>query len=329
MALHSLPARRRDAIACAALLVCAASAFGAERYPSRPIRFVVGFLPGGPSDTLARVVGAKLAEQMGQTVIVDNRAGAGGNVSAEIVSLAQPDGHTLLLGTGGPFVIVPITAQKVRFDPDRDFAPVTKLGDSMSLLEVHPSTGFNHWKDLVAAAKAKPGEINYGSSGVGTIHHLAGELLSSMTGIKMNHVPYKGSGAVLPAILSGEVRVAFGPILPAIPHVKAGRVKALGVGGAQRSGAAPDIPTLAEQGLPGFEASSWYGVFVPAKTPKDIVARLHKELTSALAAAEVRERLSRDGVDPDSSTPEQLAARVQLERTTWSRVIKQANLKIN
>ena len=313
----------------AALAAYAATATAAERYPARPIRFVVGFLPGGPSDTVGRVVGAKLAEQVGQTVIVDNRAGAGGNVSAEIVAVAQPDGYTMLLGTGGPFVITPITGQKVRFDPDRDFAPVTKLGDSMTLLEVHPSTGFNHWKDLVAAAKAKPGEVNYASSGVGTIHHLAGELLSSLTGIKMNHVPYKGSGAVLPAILSGEVRVAFGPILPAIPHVKAGRIKALGVGGAKRSGAAPEIPTLAEQGLPGFEASSWYGVFVPARTPKEIVARLNKELVAAIAAPEVHDRLSRDGVDPDSSTPEQLSARVQLERKTWARVIKQANLKIN
>ena len=150
-----------------------------------------------------------------------------------------------------------------------------------------------------------------------------------MTGIRMNHVPYKGSGAVLPAILSGEVRVAFGPILPALPHVKSGKVKALGVGGAKRSGAAPDIPTLAEQGLPGFEASSWYGVFVPARTPKEIVARLHKELTAALAAPEVHERLARDGVDPESSTPAQLQARVELERKTWARVIQQANLKLN
>jgi tripartite-type tricarboxylate transporter receptor subunit TctC len=310
---------------CGAVTVATA----AERYPTRPVRFVVGFLPGGPSDTLARVVGAKLSEQLGQAVIVDNRAGAGGNVCAEIVAVSNPDGHTLMLGTGGPFVIVPITGQKVRFDPDRDFAPITKLGDSMSLLAAHPSTGFNHWKDLVAAAKAKPGEINYASSGVGTIHHLAAELLSSMTGIRMNHIPYKGSGAVLPAMLSGEVRVGFGPILPAIPHVKAGRLKALGVGGAKRSGAAPDIPTMAEQGLPGYEASSWYGVFVPAKTPKDVTARLHKELVAAVNAPEVRERLSKDGVDPDTSTPEGLMERVRFERKTWAKVIKDANLKIN
>ena len=312
-------------------ILCATSlaTIAAERYPTRPIRFVVGFLPGGPSDTLARVVGGKLSEQVGQAVIVDNRAGAGGNVAAEIVAIANPDGYTIMLGTGGPFVIAPITAQKVQFDPDRDFAPVTKLGDSMSLLAAHPSTGFNNWKDLVAAAKAKPGEINYASSGVGTIHHLAGELLSSMTGIRMNHVPSKGRGAVLPAMLSGEVRVGFGPILPAIPHVKAGRLKALGVGGANRSGAAPEIPTIAEQGLPGFEASSWYGVFVPAKTPKDVVARLHKELVAAVRTPTVHDRLSQNGVDPDTSTPEELMERVRLERKTWAKVIKDANLKIN
>jgi tripartite-type tricarboxylate transporter receptor subunit TctC len=317
--------------AAAVVILCGvgAVAAAAERYPTRPIRFVVGFLPGGPSDTLARLVGAKLSEQVGQAVIVDNRAGAGGNVAAEIAAVASPDGHTIMLGTGGPFVIAPITGQKVRFNPDRDFAPVTKLGDSMSLLAAHPSTGFNHWKDLVAAAKAKPGEINYASSGVGTIHHLAAELLSSMTGIRMNHIPYKGSGAVLPAMLSGEVRVGFGPILPAIPHVKAGRLKALGVGGAKRSGAAPDIPTMAEQGLPGYEASSWYGVFVPAKTPPDVVARLHKELVAAVAAPEVHDRLARDGIDPATSSPEQLMERVRSERKTWGKVIKDANLKIN
>ena len=304
-------------------------AAGAEqKYPTRPIRFVVGFLPGGPSDTIARVVGGKLGEALGQTVIVDNRAGAGGNVSADIVADAPPDGHTILLGTGAPLVIAPIIGQKVGFDPDRDFAPVSTLGGSMSILSAHPSLPANNVKDLIALAKAKPGEINYASSGVGSANHLAAELLSSMANVKLTHVPYKGSGAALPALISGEVKVGFGPILPAIPHVKAGRIKALGVSGLKRASAAPDVPTIAEQGLPGFQVDSWYGVFVPAKTPKPIVAQLNRELQRILALPDVKERLSRDGVEPAGSTPEHLHNIVQDEKKMWLKVIRTANIKV-
>jgi tripartite-type tricarboxylate transporter receptor subunit TctC len=299
-----------------------------SKYPTRPIRFVVGFLPGGPSDTIARVVAVKLGESLGQPVIVENRAGAGGNVSADIVADANPDGHTILLGTGGPLVIAPIIGQKVGFDPDRDFAPVSTLGGSMSILTAHPSLPANNVKELVALAKAKPGEINYASSGVGAANHLSAELLSSLAGIKLTHVPYKGSGAALPALISGEVKLGFGPLLPAIPHVKAGRLKALGVTGLKRATAAPDIPTIAEQGFPGFHVDSWYGVFVPAKTPKPIVARLNAEINRIMALPDVKERLSKDGVDPAGSTPEQLNAIVQNEKKMWSKVIRQANIKI-
>jgi tripartite-type tricarboxylate transporter receptor subunit TctC len=299
-----------------------------SKYPTRPIRFVVGFLPGGPSDTIARVVAVKLGESLGQPVIVENRAGAGGNVSADIVADANPDGHTILLGTGGPLVIAPIIGQKVGFDPDRDFAPVSTLGGSMSILTAHPSLPANNVKELVALAKAKPGEINYASSGVGAANHLSAELLSSLAGIKLTHVPYKGSGAALPALISGEVKLGFGPLLPAIPHVKAGRLKALGVTGLKRATAAPDIPTIAEQGFPGFHVDSWYGVFVPAKTPKPIVARLNAEINRIMALPDVKERLSKDGVDPAGSTPEQLNTIVQNEKKMWSKVIKQANIKI-
>lgn len=307
----------------------AAMAQAAEGYPSRPIRFVVGFLPGGPSDTIARVVGGKLAEALGQPVVVDNRAGAGGNLSAEIVAHAQPDGHTLLLGTGGPLVILPILGRKANFDPDRDFAAVSRLGNSMSIIAAHPTFPAKNIQELIALAKAKPGEINYASSGVATANHLAAELLSSMAGIKMTHVPYKGSGAALPALIGGQVKLGFGPLLPAIPHVKAGRLKAIGVTGAKRSPAAPDIPTVAEQGLPGYEVNSWYGVFVPAKTPKSAIARLHKELTAVLKAPDVTERLSRDGVDAEASTPAELDALVRAERKLWSKVIREANITVN
>jgi tripartite-type tricarboxylate transporter receptor subunit TctC len=312
-----------------AATLAALPAFGAEtKYPTRPIRFVVGFLPGGPSDTIARVVGGKLADALGQPVIVDNRAGAGGNVSADIVADAPPDGHTILLGTGGPLVIAPIVGQKVGFDPDKDFAPVSTLGGSMSILAAHPSLPASNVKELIALAKRTPGEINYASSGVGSANHLTAELLSSMAGIKLTHVPYKGSGAALPALISGEVKLGFGPLLPAIPHVKAGRIKAIGVSGLKRATAAPDVPTIAEQGLPGFHVDSWYGVFVPAKTPKPVVAQLNRELMRVLALPEVKERLSRDGVDPAGSTPEHLHKIVQDEKKMWLKVIKTANIKV-
>ena len=321
---------------CLALAILACSVTGAAsaaqmadtKYPTRPVRFVVGFLPGGPSDTIARVVSSKLAEGLGQAVVVENRAGAGGNVSADIVAAANPDGHTILLGTGGPLVIAPIMGQKVQFDADRDFAPVSLLGGSMSILAAHPSLPANNVKDLIALAKAKPGEINYASSGVGAANHLAAELLSSMAGVKLTHVPYKGSGAALPALISGEVKLGFGPILPAIPHVKAGRIKALGVSGLKRASAAPDIPTIAEQGLPGFEVNSWYGLFVPAKTPRPIVAQLNREINRIMTLPDVKERLSSNGVDPVASTPEELNRVVQVEKKVWSKVIRQANIKV-
>lgn len=314
---------------CVTLSIVTTTAFAAEtRYPTRPIRFVVGFLPGGPSDTIARVVGAKLGDALGQPVIVDNRAGAGGNVSADIVADAPPDGHTILLGTGGPLVIAPIIGQKVGFDPDKDFAPISTLGGSMSILAAHPSLPVSNVKDLIALARAKPGEINYASSGVGTANHLTAELLASMAKIKLTHVPYKGSGAALPALIGGEVKLGFGPLLPAIPHVKAGRLKGLGVSGIKRASAAPDVPTIAEQGLPGFHVDSWYGVFVPAKTPKNVQALLNKELIRILALPDVKERLSKDGVDPEGSTPAHLQEIVQNEKKMWGKVIREANIKI-
>jgi tripartite-type tricarboxylate transporter receptor subunit TctC len=323
------PILRCSALALLVILLGGtASAAFSQQYPTRPIRFVVGFLPGGPSDTIARVMGQKVSESVGQPVIVDNRAGAGGNLSAEIVAHAAPDGHTLLLGTGTPLVMAKILGQKVNFNPDKDFQSVTKLGDSMSILCAHPSLPVNSVRELIDYAKARPNEVTYASSGVGVSNHLAAELLSSMAGIKMVHVPYKGSGAALPALIGGQVKLGFGPLLPAIPHVKAGRLKALGVSGLKRSPGAPDIPTIAEQGLPGFEVNSWYGVFAPAKTPKAIVARVHQEFTRVIALPEVKERLANQGVEVGGSTPEQLNAIIREEKKVWTKVIKDANIKV-
>ena len=304
------------------------TALAAEQYPSRPIRFVVGFLPGGPSDTIARTVSQKLTELVKQPVIVDNRAGAGGNLSADIVAHAQPDGHTLLLGTGAPLVMAPILGQKVNFNPDKDFLAVTKLADSMSILCAHPSLPVNSVRELIEYARARPGEVTYASSGVGVSNHLAAELLSSMANIRMLHVPYKGSGAALPALLGGQVKIGFGPLLPAIPHVKSGRLKALGVSGLKRSSGAPDIPTVAEQGLPGFEVNSWYGVFVPAQTPKPVAVQIHRHINTVLAMQDVKDKLAVQGVEVSGSTPEQLTAIIQNEKKVWSKVIKQANIKV-
>ena len=320
------------AIACATLAALAmtavAPATAAEAFPSRPMRFVVGFLPGGPSDTIARVVGQKLSEALGQPVVIDNRAGAGGNISAEIVARALPDGHTLLLGTGGPLVIAPIVGQKVGFDPDKDFLAVSKLGDSMSILCAHPSAPFGTVQELIKYARGRPGEVNYASSGVGTANHLAAELLASMAKIQLVHVPYKGSGAALPALIGGQVQMGFGPLLPAIPHVKAGRLKVIGVTGLKRSRGAPEFPTIAEQGLPGYEVNSWYGVFVPAKTPPPVTAKLNATLIRVLALPDVQERLTRDGVDPGGSTPAELDAIVRAERKLWTKVIREANIRV-
>jgi tripartite-type tricarboxylate transporter receptor subunit TctC len=303
-------------------------AMAAEQYPTRSIRFVVGFLPGGPSDTIARTVSQKLTDIVKQPVIVDNRAGAGGNLSADIVAHAQPDGHTLLLGTGAPLVMAPILGQKVNFNPDKDFLAITKLADSMSILCAHPSLPASNVRELIDYARARPGEVTYASSGIGVSNHLAAELLSSMANIKMLHVPYKGSGAALPALLGGQVKMGFGPLLPAIPHVKAGRLKALGVSGLKRSSGAPGIPTVAEQGLPGFEVNSWYGVFVPAQTPKPVAAQIHKHISTVLAMQDVKDKLASQGVEVEGSTPEQLTAIIQNEKKIWSKVIKQANIKV-
>ena len=310
-----------------ALLLLAATATAAE-YPNRPLRFVVGFTPGGASDTVARIVGHKLSERLGEQVVVDNRGGAGGNIATELVARAAPDGHTLLLGTPGPLTITPNVQQKMNFDPDRDFAPVTLVASTMAVLLAHPSVG-RTVKELIATAKARPGQINYASSGVGTSNHLAAELFRFMAGIDVVHVPYKGAGQNLPALISGEVQMTFGPILPALPLIRSGKLRALGVTGLKRSSGAPDIPTIAESGVPGYQIDSWYGVIVPAGTPQPVVARLHREITAIVRTPEVSERLAREGAEPATSTPQEFAAHIRAERKKWATLIQRTGVRIN
>lgn len=312
----------------ACLLVAAGGAYAADAFPSRPIRFVVGFTPGGASDTVARIVGQRLSERLGQQLVVDNRGGAGGNIATEIVARAASDGHTLLLGTPGPLTITPNLQKKMPFDPERDFAPITLVASTMAVLLAQPSV-VSSVKELIALATARPGGLNYASSGVGTSNHLAAELFNAMAGIRIVHVPYKGAGQNLPALLSGEVHITFGPIVPALPIIRSGKLKALGVTGAKRSAGAPEIPTIAESGVPGYQIDSWYGVLAPADTPRPVVDRLSREIVALVALPDVRARLIREGADPLTSTPAQFAAHIRDERMKWAKLIRVAGIAIN
>jgi tripartite-type tricarboxylate transporter receptor subunit TctC len=289
-------------------------------YPSRPLRFVVGFTPGGASDTVARVVGLKLGERLNQPIVIDNRGGAGGNIATEIVARSAPDGHTLLLGTPGPLTITPNLGRKMAFDPERDLHPVSLLASTMAVLLVHPQVAAS-LQDLIAVAKARPGQLNYASSGQGTSNHLAAELFNTMAGVRIVHVPYKGAGQNLPALISGEVQLTFGPIVPALPLVRSGKLRALGVTGAQRSAAAPDIPTIAESGVPGYRVDSWYGALLPAGSPNPIVERLNREIVAVVALPDIGERLTREGADPATSTPDGFAAHIRAERAKWKKLL--------
>jgi tripartite-type tricarboxylate transporter receptor subunit TctC len=308
------------------MLLAAAAASGAADYPTKPIRFVVGFTPGGSSDTVARVAGQHLAERMGQQVVVDNRGGASGTIAAQIVAASPPDGYTLLLATPGPMTIAPAISRKMPYDPERDFAPITQIASTAAILLVRPN-GPQNVRELIALAKASPGKLNYASSGYGSSNHLAAELFSAMTGVSMVQVPYKGSGQTMPALISGEVQLLFGPVVPALPMIQSGRVRALGVTGARRTPAAPDVPTIAEAGVPGYEVDSWYGVAAPAKTPRAVLARLTRELIEIVKQPDVRERLLREGTDPVGSTPEVFAQYMRAERVKWRKLADSANIK--
>jgi tripartite-type tricarboxylate transporter receptor subunit TctC len=313
-------------IALCLVLCLAAAAAGAADYPTKPIRFVVGFTPGGSSDTVAWVVGQQLAERVGQQVVVDNRGGASGTIAAQIVAGSLPDGYTLLLATPGPMTIAPALNRKMPYDPERDFAPITQIASTSAILLVRPD-GPRSVRELIAAAKAAPGKLNYASSGYGSSNHLAAELFSAMAGVTMVQVPYKGSGQTMPALISGEVQLLFGPIVPALPMMQSGRLRALGITGARRTPAAPEVPTIAEAGVPGYEVDSWYGVAAPAKTPRAILARLTRELTDIVKRPDVRERLLREGTDPVGNTPEAFAQYMRAERVKWRKLAETAHIK--
>ena len=309
----------------AAALAGAAAPVHAQTYPTKPVRFIVGFPPGGTNDIVARVVAPKLGEYLGQQVVVDNRGGANTAIATELGARAVPDGYTILLNAPGHATNPSL--MKLPFDPMRDFTFITLIAEAQNLLVAHPSLPARSVKELIALSKKNPGEINYGSSGTGTTVHLSAELFQYMTGVKWVHIPYKGGGPGLVGLLSGEVSLYFGNMPTVIRQARDGKLRALAVTGAKRSPAAPDIPTVAESGVPGYEVTAFYGLSAPARTPRPIVDRLHAEMVRAINAPEIREKLQGLGAEPVGNTPEQYTAFMQNEITKWAKVIKAAGIK--
>jgi tripartite-type tricarboxylate transporter receptor subunit TctC len=313
---------------CALLLIAffAAGTSPAQDYPSRPVRIVVPFSPGGATDVLARLVGQKLSERSGQPVLIENRAGAGGNIGADQVAKSAPDGYTLLLG-GVPHAISASLYSKLPYDLARDLAAVAEVASFPSAIVLHPSLPAQSVKELIALARARPGRLSFGSAGNGSPNHLALELFQTMASVSMVHVPYKGSGQLVGDLLAGQVQLASMGLPVSIPHVQSGKLRAIAVTGTARSSLLPDVPTVGEAGLPGFEVTSWYGVFAPAGLPADIVVKLNAEIGSAVTTPEVKERLAALGAEPSLKAPDQFGRYVREQITKWAKVVKDSGAK--
>jgi tripartite-type tricarboxylate transporter receptor subunit TctC len=317
----------RSASLAVLMAIAAPMAAAAQDYPTRPIMLVSPFPPGGSVSLVARIGAEKMSETLGQSVIVENRGGAGGTIGARLVAKSPPDGYTLLLGYTGTLAIGPSMYPNAGFDPHKDFTPVGRIGSAPTMLVVHPSVPAHSVAELIAYAKARPGEVNFGSAGIGTVGHLAGELLATMAGVKLTHVPYKGTGPAITDLLGGHIPMMFTPIPTAHAQAESGLLRALAVSSAQRSSLLPGLPTVAESGLPGFEAGLRYGLVAPAGTPRPVIERLNKELRLALAAEDVRQRLATDGAETLPSTPEEYAADLDREEATWSKLVNALGLK--
>ena len=300
----------------------------AQIAPGKPVRIVVAFATGGPTDILARVLAQKLNEGLGVPVVVENRSGAGGNVGAEAVARSAADGQTLLLATIS-FVINPSLYARVGYDPVKDFAPITLVSSTPYLVLVHPSVPARTVKELIALAKAKPGQLNYSSSGNGTAAHLAGVLFNNAAAVNVTHIPYNGAAPAMTALLSGEVSLLFNNPITALPHARSGKARVLAVTSAKRSAAAPEIPTLAEAGVPGVEVGSWSALLAPAGTPGENIMRLHNEIKRIVGTAEVRARLVAEGAEPIGAGPDELAAFIKTELPKWAKVVAQSRARID
>lgn len=298
----------------------------AQGYPNKSIKMIVPYPPGGPTDVQARIVAQKLGDLLGQSVVIENRGGAGGMLGSTVVAKSAPDGYTLLMGASGPQALGPLMAKEPPYDPVKDFTPISLVSYSPLMLVVHPKLNAKSVKDVIALAKEKPGALNYGSFGNGTMAHLAGELFKTMAEVNIVHVPYKGSAPAMAALLGGEIDFMFDTVITALPHVKAGKLAGLAVTKGTRSSAVPDLPTVAEAALPGFEAVSWIGLMGPAGMPKDVVDRLSGDMVKALADPGVRERLQAAGAEPVGSDAETFSKQMKSELARWEPVVKASGL---
>jgi len=301
----------------------------AQQYPARPIRMLIGFPPGGGTDIVGRIVAQKLSENLGQQIIAENRGGATGMVAAELAARAAPDGYTIMMAHIAAMSILPSLYPKMAYDTAKDFAPITLAGIGPNLLVVHPSLPVRSVKDLIALAKARPGQLHYASPGNGSVQHLSGELFKLQAKVDMLHIPYKGSGQSIVDLIAGHVQLNFDAVPVVLGHARQGRLRALAVTSAQRSALLPDIPTVSESGVAGFDMSTWWGLVAPSAVSKDIVAKLHAETVKALKMSEVRERLGGVGAEPGGNTPDQFGAFIRSETAKYARVVKDANIKID
>ena len=331
---HSHATRRFALGSIASAVVLGAGLLGgtsalAQAYPTKPVTIIVPFAAGGTTDILARIIGQALTAELGQSVVVDNRAGAGGNIGGQAAAKAAPDGHTLFMGTVGTHAINASLYKKMPFDPVKDFAPLTRVANVPNLLVANPAQPYKSVKDLIAYAKANPGKVNFGSSGNGSSIHLSGELFKSLAKVDMQHVPYKGSAPAVTDLLGNQIDIMFDNMPSAIQHVRSGKLAPLAVTTAKRSPELPNVPTIAEAGVPGYEATSWFGMFAPAGTPAPVLAKLNAAIVKLLAQPDVKKKINEQGAEVYSETPEQFAAFIQAESVKWGKVVKESGASLD
>ena len=331
---HSHATRRFALGSIASAVVLGAGRLGgtsalAQAYPTKPVTIIVPFAAGGTTDILARIIGQALTAELGQSVVVDNRAGAGGNIGGQAAAKAAPDGHTLFMGTVGTHAINASLYKKMPFDPVKDFAPLTRVANVPNLLVANPAQPYKSVKDLIAYAKANPGKVNFGSSGNGSSIHLSGELFKSLAKVDMQHAPYKGSAPAVTDLLGNQIGIMFDNMPSAIQHVRSGKLVPLAVTTAKRSPELPNVPTIAEAGVPGYEATSWFGMFAPAGTPAPVLAKLNAAIVKVLAQPDVKKKINEQGAEVYSETPEQFAAFIQAESVKWGKVVKESGASLD